>query len=103
MPASPASRIWRAAKVGLAAGALIAGLILGVGAVMFFRFECAPPRLEACVSEECAPEVGTPQCESDVTLAHDIARIEALAAVGLALVGVGLVLSLRQAKTDPAA
>ncbi len=103
MPASPPSRIWRAAKVGLAAGALLAGLILGVGAVMFFRFECAPPRQDPCLSEECAPEVGTPQCESDVTLAHDIARIEALAAVGLVLVGVGLVLSLRHPRADAAA
>jgi hypothetical protein len=71
----------RAALLGLAAGLLLAGLTLGVMALLRMRVDCATLGAEECVFER--------------QLATSVARLQALASLGCLLVGAGLGLGTR--------
>lgn len=70
-----------AALGGLVLGLMGAALMLAFGAWRSAHTECEFPG-----SEECAMEL---------TMAHDLARLQLYAAVGCALMGLGLLLALR--------
>lgn len=84
MAESRAQRLSRVVRLGLALGLGISAAALMVGAVTFLKFDC-----------EGLQEA---ECQFDLELAHDLARIEALGAVGLGLLSAGLGLSLRRPK-----
>lgn len=80
------NRVARAALAGLAAGLFLAGLTLGVMAMVRMRVDCVG--------------LGTEECAFEHQLATGVARLQALGSVGCLLVGTGLSLRLRRPRAD---
>lgn len=78
------SGLFRAARWGLAAGLLLASVVLGVLALNNQRVDCA----------------GLPQqqCDFERATMGEVARLQALGALGLACLGGGLALWARSAR-----
>lgn len=80
--AAPPRSLARAALGGLAAGLLLAAVALGVLSLQRARAGCEAP--------------GTEECTFELQTARELARLQALGALGCALVGAGLALTARR-------
>ena len=85
--AHPVRSVWRAAVGGLALGLGVAALVLLAFAVRRLQVDCAG--------------LSATECEFETQLARGIARLQAFAALGCALLGGGLGLAVRRPRRRP--